>query len=78
MSSAPPLQKPRVLTSSDRILKEVPTYKLISQSVLIDRMKINGSLARRAIAFLEKEGLIKRVVHHHAQLIYTRATAAKE
>ncbi|TXT16041.1 hypothetical protein VHUM_00544 [Vanrija humicola] len=62
----------------DRILKEVPTYKLISQSVLIDRMKINGSLARRAIAFLEKEGLIKRVVHHHAQLIYTRATAGKE
>ncbi|KAK6908767.1 30S small subunit ribosomal protein S25e [Kwoniella mangroviensis CBS 10435] len=62
----------------DRILKEVPTYKLISQSVLIDRMKINGSLARRAIAFLEKEGHIKRVVHHHAQLIYTRATAAKE
>jgi len=41
-------------------------------------MKINGSLARRAIAFLEKEGHIKRVVHHHAQLIYTRATAGKE
>lgn len=63
---------------SERILKEVPTYKLISQSILIDRMKINGSLARRAIAYLEKEGLIKRVVHHHAQLIYTRAIAAKE
>ena len=59
-------------------MKEVPTYKVISQSTLIDRMKINGSLARRAIAHLEKEGLIKRVVHHNAQLVYTRATAGKE
>ncbi|KAL7424920.1 40S ribosomal protein S25 [Cryptotrichosporon argae] len=61
----------------DRVIKEVPTYRVISQSVLIDRMKINGSLARRAIAHLEKEGLIKRVVHHSAQLVYTRATAGK-
>lgn len=66
------------LTRSDRIMKEVPTYKIISQSVLVDRMKVNGSLARRAIAHLEKEGLIKRVVHHNAQLVYTRATAATE
>jgi S25 ribosomal protein len=55
----------------DKIMKEVPTYKLISQSVLIDRMKINGSLARVAIRHLLKEGLIKPVVHHHAQLIYS-------
>jgi small subunit ribosomal protein S25e len=33
----------------DRIIKEVPTFKLISQSVLIERLKINGSLARVAI-----------------------------
>lgn len=59
---------------SDRIMKEVPTYRVISQSTLIDRMKVTGSLARKAIAHLEKEGLIKRVVHHHAQLIYTRAS----
>ena len=66
------------LYHSDKIIKEVPTYRVISQSTLIDRMKINGSLARRAIAHLEKEGLIKRVVHHHAQLVYTRATAGKD
>lgn len=54
----------------------MPTYKVISQSVLMDRMKLNGSLARRAIQYLEKEGLIKRVVHSRAQLVYTRATAA--
>ncbi|OAV95138.1 hypothetical protein PTTG_03858 [Puccinia triticina 1-1 BBBD Race 1] len=54
----------------DKIFKEVPTYKMISQSVLIDRMKINGSLARVAIQHLEREGLIKRIVHHRGQLVY--------
>jgi len=63
---------------SDKIMKEVPTYRVITTSTLIDRMKINGSLARRAIAHLEKEGSIKRVVHSNAQLVYTRATAGKE
>lgn len=62
----------------DKIFKEVPTYKMISQSVLIDRMKINGSLARVAIRHLEREGLIKRIVHHRGQLVYTRATAATD
>ncbi|CAO1625473.1 unnamed protein product [Jaminaea pallidilutea] len=57
----------------DKILKEVPTYKMISQSVLIDRMKINGSLARVAIRHLEREGQIKKVIHHHGQMVYTRA-----
>ncbi|KAL7415617.1 ribosomal protein S25 [Mrakia frigida] len=62
----------------DKIMKEVPTFKMISQSVLIDRMKVNGSLARSAIRFLESEGLIKKIVHHNGQWIYTRATAALE
>ncbi|KAF8631998.1 hypothetical protein AX17_004943 [Amanita inopinata Kibby_2008] len=62
----------------DRILKEVPTFKFISQSILIERLKINGSLARVAIKHLEKEGQIRRIVHHSAQLVYTRVTAAAE
>ncbi|KAH8083069.1 ribosomal protein S25 [Filobasidium floriforme] len=60
----------------DKILKEVPTYKMISQSVLIERMKINGSLARKAMRTLEDMGLIKKVVHHHGQWVYTRATGS--
>ena len=55
----------------DRILKEVPTFRFISQSILIERLKINGSLARVAIKHLEREGLIKRIVHHSSQLIYS-------
>lgn len=62
----------------DRIMKEVPTWRFISQSILIERLKINGSLARLAIRHLEKEGLIKRIVHHSGQLIYTRLTTASE
>ncbi|CEQ39587.1 SPOSA6832_01116 [Sporobolomyces salmonicolor] len=62
----------------DRIMKEVPTFKMISQSVLIERMKINGSLARIAIAHLEKEGLIKPLIHHRSQLVYTRATGGED
>ncbi|PWN46403.1 ribosomal protein S25 [Ceraceosorus guamensis] len=56
----------------DKILKEVPTFKMISQSTLIDRMKINGSLARVAIQHLVREGQIKKVIHHRGQLVYTR------
>ncbi|KAF8075834.1 ribosomal protein S25 [Lyophyllum atratum] len=62
----------------DRIMKETPTFKFISQSILIERLKINGSLARVAIKHLERDGQIKRIVHHSAQLIYTRATAVAE
>ena len=59
----------------DRILKEVPTYRYVSVSVLVDRLKIGGSMARVAIAQLERDGLIKKVSKHSTQLIYTRATA---
>jgi len=55
----------------DRILKEVPTFKFISQSIIIERLKVNGSLARIAIRHLEKDGQIKRIVHHSAQLVYS-------
>ncbi|KAJ9107414.1 40S ribosomal protein S25 [Naganishia onofrii] len=62
----------------DKIFKEVPTYKMISQSILIERMKINGSVARKAMRTLEAQGLIKKVVQHHGQWVFTRATAAAE
>lgn len=41
-------------------------------------LSVNGSVARAAIKYLEKEGLIKRIIHHRAQQLYTRATAAAE
>ena len=61
----------------EKLLAEVPSYKLITPSIVSERLKINGSLARRAIKELLNKNLIKCVSHHHTQLVYTRATAAK-
>ncbi|KXJ24948.1 40S ribosomal protein S25 [Exaiptasia diaphana] len=58
----------------DKLYKEVPSYRLITPSVVSERLKIRGSLARRALIELKSKGLIKEVSKHHAQLIYTRAT----
>lgn len=47
---------------------------MITPSVLSDRLRINGSLARAAIKQLLAEGAIRPVVESHHQAIYTRAT----
>eukprot|EP00004_Rigifila_ramosa_P019160 TRINITY_DN483_c0_g1_i1.p3 TRINITY_DN483_c0_g1~~TRINITY_DN483_c0_g1_i1.p3 ORF type:complete len:127 (+),score=37.01 TRINITY_DN483_c0_g1_i1:36-383(+) len=60
----------------EKLNKEIPTAKLITPSVVSERLKINGSLARRAIRDLEAKGLIRRVTSHGAQKIFTRATNA--
>ncbi|KAG7669030.1 hypothetical protein KSW81_004041 [Nannochloris sp. 'desiccata'] len=48
--------------------------KMITPSVLADRLRINGSLARAAIRDLAEQGLIKEVSKSNMQQIYTRAT----
>nr|CAD7394835.1 unnamed protein product [Timema cristinae] len=58
----------------EKLLKEVPSYKLITPSVVSERLKVRGSLARRALDELLQKGLIKQVIKHHAQVIYTRTT----
>ena len=58
----------------DKLLKEVPTYKLITPSIVSERLKVRGSLARKALDELCQKGLIRQVVQHRAQLIYTRVT----
>mmetsp|Transcript_149320 Transcript_149320/g.271389 ORF Transcript_149320/g.271389 Transcript_149320/m.271389 type:complete len:102 (-) Transcript_149320:73-378(-) len=63
----------------DRMLKEIPKAKLIAPSVVSERLKINGSLARSAISHLEEKGLIAHVGEkHHAQRVYTRNLQADE
>merc|ERR1712012_500760 len=58
----------------EKLLKEVPTYKLITPSIVSERLKVRGSLARKALDELTQKGLIRQVVQHHAQTIYTRVT----
>ncbi|KAF2857884.1 ribosomal protein S25 [Piedraia hortae CBS 480.64] len=59
--------------TSEKLQKDVQSYRLITVAVLVDRLKINGSLARKALADLENKGQIKKVVSHSSGNIYTRA-----
>ncbi len=47
---------------------------MITPSVLADRLRVNGSLARAAIKDLADQGLIKVVSKSNMQQIYTRTT----
>merc|ERR1711993_210307 len=58
----------------DKLYKEVPTYKIITPAIVSERLKVRGSLARKALIELCNKGLIKQVVQHSAQTIYTRVT----
>ena len=57
--------------TSDKLQKDVQSYRLITVATLVDRLKINGSLARAALRDLEEKGLIKKVVGHSKLAIYS-------
>merc|ERR1712039_1163595 len=61
----------------DKLLREVPTYKLITPSIVSERLKVRGSLARKALIQLENEGKISCVVRHSSQMIYQDLTQLK-
>ena len=52
--------------------------QVITPSIVSDRMKIRGSLARRAIKELHGMGKIKLLVQHSSQMVYTRAIAVDD
>merc|ERR1712230_209326 len=58
----------------DKMMKEAASWKLVTPSVLSERLKINGSLARRAIKELLNAGSLRLVDKHSSQQIYTRNT----
>mmetsp|Transcript_5778 Transcript_5778/g.11217 ORF Transcript_5778/g.11217 Transcript_5778/m.11217 type:complete len:118 (+) Transcript_5778:44-397(+) len=62
----------------EKLKKDVPNYKLITPSVISERMKCNASMARRALKDLELKGMIKPIMKHSAQVIYTRALAGSD
>uniref|UniRef100_A0A452U4M9 40S ribosomal protein S25 n=1 Tax=Ursus maritimus TaxID=29073 RepID=A0A452U4M9_URSMA len=61
-----------------KLCKEVPNYELVTPSVFSERLKIPGSLARAALQELLSKGLIKPVLEHRAQVIYTRNTKGRD
>ncbi|VDL69232.1 unnamed protein product [Nippostrongylus brasiliensis] len=58
----------------DKLYKEVITYKLITPSVVSERLKVRASLAKAGLRELQAKGLVKCIVHHGGQIVYTRAT----
>lgn len=56
----------------DRLNSEVPKMKLITVSAVVEKLKISGGLARRALNQLAEEGAIRAVSVSRAQRIYTR------
>jgi len=62
----------------DKLYKEVVTYKLITPSVVSERLKVRASLARAGLEELLAKGMIKLVVKHSGQVVYTRNTKADD
>ena len=58
-------------STSDKLYKDVQSYRLVTVATLVDRLKINGSLARRCLKDLEEKGQIKQVVSHSKMKIYS-------
>eukprot|EP00754_Rhynchopus_humris_P008586 Rhum_TRINITY_DN13771_c0_g1::Rhum_TRINITY_DN13771_c0_g1_i1::g.64412::m.64412/K02975/RP-S25e, RPS25; small subunit ribosomal protein S25e len=57
-----------------KLEKDIPKSKVITVSVISDRLKVNGSLARTALDYLTNKGLIKMVSFSSKIRVYTRAT----
>ena len=58
----------------DKLMNDIPAKsKMLTASVLADKLKINASLARHALVDLEARGIITKVGDYHRSLkIYTR------
>lgn len=58
----------------DKMVADVPKQKLITPSIISEKLKVNGSLARKAVKELVSKGLIRPILTHGSQQIYTRST----
>lgn len=60
--------------TSEKLYKDVQSYRLVTVATLVDRLKVNGSLARKCLKDLEEKGQIKSVVTHSKMKIYSMST----
>ena len=61
----------------DKLEKEVPKYKVITPSILSDRLKISVALAAEGLKYLSKAGSIRLVSNSGKFVVYTRAVQEK-
>ena len=50
----------------DKVVKEVPKLLSITRSILCEKYKVNGSVARGIMKDLHSKALIRQVGEHHA------------
>ena len=62
----------------ERFNSEVPKMKLITVSTVVEKIKISGGLARRALNQMAEDGHIRAVCVSRAQRIYTRNIGEEE
>ncbi|KAI2631730.1 ribosomal protein S25 [Xylaria nigripes] len=65
-------------TTSEKLSKDVQSSRLITVATLVDRLKVNGSLARHSLRDLKAKGQIKPIVTHSKMKVFTRAVGASE
>lgn len=63
--------------ASERLNKDVTSYRLITVATLVDRMKINGSVARKVLKDMEDEGKIKKIVSHARLNVYSMSRISR-
>ncbi|KAJ9453973.1 40S ribosomal protein S25 [Diplonema papillatum] len=56
----------------DKLEKDAPKWKVITTAIVSERLKVGGSLARQALAYLEEKGAIKLVSFSSKIRVYTR------
>merc|ERR1712060_245321 len=61
-------------TTYEKMMADVPKLKLITPSIISEKLKVDGSLARKAVKELVKQNLIRPILTHKHQNVYTRAT----
>ena len=63
---------------AEKMKTEVPKWKVITASIISERFKVNGSLARESLRFLEEKGMIRAVRTGPICKIYTRSMYKKD
>ena len=58
----------------EKMLTDVPKQRLITPSIISEKLKVNGSLARKAVKELVSKNLIRPILTHKHQSIYTRSS----
>ena len=62
----------------EKLSKEVPRFQVVTVSVLCDKFKINGAVARKVLKDFAQKGLIKQCGDHNAHFtLYTGSQYGK-